>query len=183
MLVDSTEYRHVIGSLQYFSLTQHDISFAINKLSKFMHRPTTTHWTATKRLLRYLKHTIFHGINFIRLQIQFKQLFLMLIGQGMLMAEHLLPLIFVFLAPTPFLRVSRNNGQSHALPLKQNIALLLMLHLKPYDFKHSFKNSVLYSRSHHYCCVRTHLGFNLVQHSRMKNIQIDVHFVQEPSST
>ncbi|KAF5471799.1 hypothetical protein F2P56_008566, partial [Juglans regia] len=61
--VDSTEYRRVIGALQYLSLTRPDISFAVNKLSQFMHRPTMTHWTATKKLLRYLKNTIFNGIT------------------------------------------------------------------------------------------------------------------------
>ena len=60
---DSTEFRRVLGSLQYLSLTRPDISFAVNKLSQFMHKPTTTHWTAVKRLLRYLKQTIFHGIQ------------------------------------------------------------------------------------------------------------------------
>lgn len=62
-IVDSTEYRRVIGSLQYLSLTHPNISFVVNKLSQFMHRPTVTHWTAIKRLLRYLKKTIFHGIH------------------------------------------------------------------------------------------------------------------------
>jgi hypothetical protein len=61
--VDSTEFRRVIGGLQYLSLTRPDISFAVNKLSQFMHKPSTTHWTAAKRLLRYLKHTIYHGIH------------------------------------------------------------------------------------------------------------------------
>jgi hypothetical protein len=42
-LVDSTEYRRIIGGLQYLSLTHPDISFAVNKLSQFMHKPTTTH--------------------------------------------------------------------------------------------------------------------------------------------
>lgn len=60
---DSTEFRRVIGSLQYLSLTRPDISFAVNKLSQFMHKPTHLHWTAAKRLLRYLKHIIFHGIH------------------------------------------------------------------------------------------------------------------------
>ncbi|KAF5472384.1 hypothetical protein F2P56_009106 [Juglans regia] len=60
--VDSSEFRKIIGSLKYLSLTRLDISFAVNKLSQFMHKPTTNHWTATKRLLRYLKQTIFHGI-------------------------------------------------------------------------------------------------------------------------
>jgi hypothetical protein len=49
--VDSTEYKSIIGALQYLSLTRPDISFAVNKLSQFMHKPTTTHLTAAKRLL------------------------------------------------------------------------------------------------------------------------------------
>ena len=61
--VNNTEYRRVIGSLRYLSLTRPDISFAVNKLSQFMHKPIVTHWTATKRLLRYLKKTIFHGLH------------------------------------------------------------------------------------------------------------------------
>lgn len=61
--MDNTEYMHIIGSLQYLSLTCLDICFAVNKLSQFMHKPTVTHWVATKRLLRYLKRTIFHGIH------------------------------------------------------------------------------------------------------------------------
>jgi len=46
--VDNTEFRRVIGGLQYLSLTRLDISFAINKLSQFMHKPTATHWTAAR---------------------------------------------------------------------------------------------------------------------------------------
>ena len=61
--VDSSEFRRIIGRLQYLALTRPDISFAVNRLSQFMHKPTTNHWTSTKRLLRYLKQTIFHGIQ------------------------------------------------------------------------------------------------------------------------
>lgn len=61
-LADPTEYRAVIGSLQYLSLTRPDISYSVNKLSQFMHQPTTDHWTAAKRILRYLVGTKTRGI-------------------------------------------------------------------------------------------------------------------------
>ena len=63
-LDDSTEYRTIVGSLQYLSLTRPDISFSVNKLSQFMHRSTTEHWSAVKRVLRYLSGTQSRGIYF-----------------------------------------------------------------------------------------------------------------------
>lgn len=45
---NATDYRSVIRVLQYLNLTRLDISFAVNKLSQFMHCP---HWIATKHLL------------------------------------------------------------------------------------------------------------------------------------
>lgn len=44
-----------------------DISYAVNRLSQFMHHPTTCHWLVVKRLLRYLSGTMNHGI-FLRKQ-------------------------------------------------------------------------------------------------------------------
>ena len=59
---DPSLYRNIVGSLQYLSLTRPDVSFAINKVCQFMHRPTVPHWSIVKRILRYLKHTISHGL-------------------------------------------------------------------------------------------------------------------------
>ncbi|KFK26434.1 hypothetical protein AALP_AA8G247800 [Arabis alpina] len=51
-LEDGSEYRTLVGSLQYLQLTRPDDAFAVNKLSQFMHRPTDIHWQAAKRVLR-----------------------------------------------------------------------------------------------------------------------------------
>ena len=63
-LSDPTSYQSIVGALQYCTITRPDISFALNKVCQFMHAPTTQHWLAVKRILRYLKGTITHGITF-----------------------------------------------------------------------------------------------------------------------
>ena len=57
-----TEYRTLVGNLQYLSFTRPDIAYAVNKLSQFMHSPTTDHWQAAKRVLRYLSGTSTFGL-------------------------------------------------------------------------------------------------------------------------
>lgn len=61
-LDNASEYRATIGSLQYLSFTRPDIAYAVNKLSQYMHCPTDLHWSAAKRILRYLAGTPSHGI-------------------------------------------------------------------------------------------------------------------------
>ncbi|XP_019091190.1 PREDICTED: uncharacterized protein LOC109128754 [Camelina sativa] len=61
-LADPSQYRSVVGSLQYLSFTRPDLSYAVSRLSQFMHRPTQDHWQAAKRVLRYLAGTSTHGI-------------------------------------------------------------------------------------------------------------------------
>ena len=60
---DQKQYKSVIGALQYLPITRPDIVFAVNKLAQFMHQSSQLHWTSTKRVFRYLKGTITHGIS------------------------------------------------------------------------------------------------------------------------
>jgi hypothetical protein len=59
---DPTLYRSIVGALQYLSITRPDIAFSVSKVSQFMHEPRDTHGSAVKRILRYLKHIIAHGL-------------------------------------------------------------------------------------------------------------------------
>jgi hypothetical protein len=40
-----------------------DISFSVNKVCQFLRAPTTVHWAAVKRILRYVKHTTKLGLK------------------------------------------------------------------------------------------------------------------------
>ncbi|CAH9106796.1 unnamed protein product [Cuscuta europaea] len=60
--VDVTQYQQALGLLRYLAFTRPDISFAVNKLSQYMQRPTQNHWQAVKRILRYLKSTLNFGL-------------------------------------------------------------------------------------------------------------------------
>jgi len=70
---DPTLYRSTVGALQYLCITRLDISFRVNKLSQFMKKPTELHWQSVKQLLRYLKHTIQHDLQFQRSTVNYIQ--------------------------------------------------------------------------------------------------------------
>jgi histone deacetylase 1/2 len=63
---DSTQYRSIVGGLQYLTLTRPDLSYSVNKVCQFLHTPTTEHWLAVKRILRYIQDTSKVGITFVR---------------------------------------------------------------------------------------------------------------------
>jgi hypothetical protein len=65
ILPDPTDYRRVIGALQYCTITRPDIAYSVNQLCQFMHCPRDVHWKAVKRVLRYLKGTIDIGLYYV----------------------------------------------------------------------------------------------------------------------
>ncbi|KAI5350724.1 hypothetical protein L3X38_003615 [Prunus dulcis] len=61
-LSDPETYCSMVGGLQYLTLSRLDIAYAINQVCQYMHNPKTTHLQAVKRICRYIKGTIEHGL-------------------------------------------------------------------------------------------------------------------------
>ena len=58
-------YRELIGSLMYLAVcTRPDIAFAVSYLSQFNSCYNKSHWTAAKRVLRYIKETQDLGLKY-----------------------------------------------------------------------------------------------------------------------
>jgi len=63
---DPTRYRQIVEALQYLTFTRPNICYAVNKVCQFMHAPTKDHWSAIKRILRYLQATATYSLHITR---------------------------------------------------------------------------------------------------------------------
>ncbi|XP_044482003.1 uncharacterized mitochondrial protein AtMg00810-like [Mangifera indica] len=63
---DETKFRSLVGSLMYLTTTRPDLMYSTSLLSRFMQEPSEKHFSAGKRVLRYLKGTKDQGIWFKR---------------------------------------------------------------------------------------------------------------------
>ena len=70
-LVLQRQYAQIIGSLGFLTnYTKPDITYAVNRLSRYISNPDESHCTAVERVLRYFKGTIAYGFTitiFIRI--------------------------------------------------------------------------------------------------------------------
>nr|GEV18114.1 hypothetical protein [Tanacetum cinerariifolium] len=64
-VVSQLEYYRVIDYLMYaMTCTMHDIAFAVGKQSRYSSNPSTQHWKAVQRVLKYLKKTIDYSLSY-----------------------------------------------------------------------------------------------------------------------
>ncbi|XP_020585624.1 uncharacterized protein LOC110028211 [Phalaenopsis equestris] len=63
-LSDPTLDHTLVGSLVYLTITRPDIFYAVHVVSQCVASPTTVHWAAVLRILRYLRGTQFQSLLF-----------------------------------------------------------------------------------------------------------------------
>ncbi|GJU96048.1 ribonuclease H-like domain-containing protein [Tanacetum coccineum] len=60
---DPTLYRSLAGALQYLTFTRPDLSYVVQQVCLYMHDPRDPHFTALKRILRYVRGTLDYGLQ------------------------------------------------------------------------------------------------------------------------
>jgi hypothetical protein len=138
-LSDPFMYRSVVGALQYATITRPELSYSVNKVCQFMSHPLEAHWTAVKRILRYLKGIIQHGLLLspavpsctptLKAFVMPIGLLIRMIGVALLVLPFILGLI-------SFRGGLRNSRLLLDQARKLNIAALLMLLLNYFGCRH-----------------------------------------------
>ena len=62
--VNPTLFERLVGSLIYLTTTRTNIMRGVSLISRFMETPKDTHWSAGKRILRYIAETRDCGIMY-----------------------------------------------------------------------------------------------------------------------
>src|SRR5271156_4598187 len=62
-IIDNHRYRSIVGSLLHLAIVSRpDVATAVGMVARHVEKPGQRHWTAVKRIMRYLKGTVSHGL-------------------------------------------------------------------------------------------------------------------------
>jgi histone deacetylase 1/2 len=180
---DSTRYRSIVGALQYLTLTRPDISFSVNKVCQFLHSPTTVHWEAVKRILRYIKGTAAVGLKIRKSNSMLISAFADADWAGCPDDRRSTGRFAVFLGcnlvswcARKQATVSRSSTEAEYKSLANATAEMMWIR-KLLD-----ELGITYPRAARLWCDNIgakYLSANPVFHARTKHIEIDYHFVRE----
>lgn len=62
-IADPSEYRSIVGALQYMTMTRPDLAYDVQQACLHMHAPRDQRLAPVKRILRYLRGTTAHGLH------------------------------------------------------------------------------------------------------------------------
>ncbi|KAJ0985480.1 hypothetical protein J5N97_003836 [Dioscorea zingiberensis] len=181
--IEATRYRSIVGALQYLTLTRPDISYSVNKVCQFLHNPTSCHWTAVKRILRYLKATSTTRLKIYKSASTLLSAFSDADWAGNVDDRRSTGGYAIFFGPNLIswssrkqATVSRSSTESEYKSLANATAELVWVQSLLKEL------GVFQSRPPSLWCDNlgaTYMSANPVFHARTKHIEIDFHFVRE----
>ncbi|KAJ9535464.1 hypothetical protein OSB04_un001410 [Centaurea solstitialis] len=178
-----TQYRQLVGALQYLTFTKPDISYAVQQICMHMHAPRTSHFNALKRILRYIKGTLDHGLHLTKSPGNKLIAYTDANWAGCPDTRRSTSGYCVYLGdnliswsskrqPT----ISRSSAEAEYRGVANVVSetcwirnLLLELHIPTSTATLVYCDNV----------SAVYLSCNPVQHQRTKHIEIDIHFVRE----
>lgn len=182
-VADPTLYRSLAGALQYLTFTRPDISYDVQQVCLFMHDPRESHFNALKRIIRYVKGTISHGLQL------YKSSSMNLIAYsdadwaGCPSTRRSTSGFYVFLGDNIISwsakrqqTMSRSSAEAEYRAVANAVAEISWLRNLFQEMKCPLqKMSLVFCDN----VSAVYLSSNPVQHQQTKHVEIDIHFVRE----
>ncbi|GJW27198.1 ribonuclease H-like domain-containing protein [Tanacetum coccineum] len=178
---DPTLYRSLAGALQYLTFTRPDISYAVQQVCLYMHDPREPHFSALKRILRYIRGTMPYGLQLFSSTTSSLVAYSDADWAGCPTTRRSTSGYCVFLGNNLLswsskrqVTLSRSSAEAEYRGVANAVAetcwlrnLLRELHTPTATLVYCDNVSAVY------------LSSNPVQHQRTKHIEIDIHFVRD----
>ena len=183
VVADPSHYRSIVGALQYLSFTRPDVAYAVQQVCLYMHDPREPHLNAAKRILRYLRGTVDHGLQIHRSSLASLTAYTdadwadcpdtrkSTSGYGVFLGDNL-----ISWSSKRQQTVSRSSAEAEYRGVANAVAEACWLRqLMAELHRPLLRATVVYCDN----ISAIYLSTNPVQHQRTKHVEIDLHFVRE----
>jgi histone deacetylase 1/2 len=180
---DASLYRSLAGALQYLTLTRPELSYAVQQACLFMHDPRVPHYNHVKRILRYLKGTLDHGLHINNSSPATLTAYSDADWAGCPDTRRSTSGYCVFLGNNLIswsskrqITVSRSSAEAEYRAVAHAVAETVWLRQLLTELHRPLQQATIV-----YCdnISAVYMSSNPVQHRRTKHIEIDIHFVRE----
>jgi len=179
---DATLYRSIVGGLQYLTVTRPDLSYVVNRVCQYLHAPRDSHWSAVKRILRYIRFTLSTGLSFGSASTDLLSAFSDADWAGNVDDRRSTGGYAIFFGGNLIAwsarkqnTVSRSSTESEYKALANTAELIWVQSLLGELGIQQSRTPILWCDN----LGATYLSANPVFHTRTKHIEVDFHFVRE----
>ncbi|GJV11917.1 ribonuclease H-like domain-containing protein [Tanacetum coccineum] len=183
LVSDPTLYLSLAGALQCLTFTRPDISYAVQQVCLYMHDPREPHFSALKRILRYIRGTMPYGLQLFSSTTSSLVAYSDADWAGCPTTHRSTFGYCVFLgnnllswSSKRHVTLSRSSAEAEYRGVANAVAETCWLRNLLRELHTPLSTATLV-----YCdnVSAVYLSSNPVQHQRTKHIEIDIHFVRD----